>query len=299
MKIKSFNIQAFLILLICILVVLILAFSINIDDNTHDNSLLKDNSELGIIHNVDEPSCFCITVDGDFVLGTKNSIVTISANGKLNNTVKMEHPVTAVYASQEGLYAASGSTIYLINKDNNTSIISDLGSKSIIKSIRKVDNKLYISDAGNRLLYIFNLQGKLKHIYSFEKPHTLLIVSPWLDFIVLSDAKFWITNPGNHQIDLYSKEGKYIKSIPKSEETILFEGCCNPVLIEKISEKKLVTWEKGVKRLRVFDSEGKILDEINVNTYFQTELNLADMTYQNGILYLLDRNRIYSLKAGK
>ena len=211
----------------------------------------------------------------------------------------MDQPVTALYASQEGLYAAAGSYIYLISQGNEISILSDLGSNCIVKSIRKADNTLFISDAGNKLLYTFNNQSKLTHIYSFEAPPTLQIVSPWFDFAVLPDASFWITNSGNHQIDLYSKVGKYIKSIPESEETKLFEGCCNPLLLEQIGENKIVTWEKGVKRLRVIDFGGNVLVEINADTYFQTKVDLVDMTYQNGILYLLDKNKIYSLKVEK
>ena len=113
MKTKSIYIQAILILFICLLVVLIFVFSTNnSSDNVEIEFSAEEDSESSLKHNVEEPTCFCITVVGDFVFGTKNSIITISPNGKLKNTVEtpdfknagsvivfpsfMEHQVTPV-----------------------------------------------------------------------------------------------------------------------------------------------------------------------------------------------------------
>ena len=297
MKNSSIYIRTSLILLICILTVLIITFSKSCNKNAENDFLTKEKSDLGLKHNVDEPTCFCINSDGNFVIGTRTSINTISPNGQLKNSMKMEDRVTALCASKEGLYVAAGSSILLIKQDCTISIFSDLGSNSIVKSIRKIGNTLYVSDAGNKLLYTFSNQGKLIKIYSFEEPPALQIVSAWFDFVVLPDSSFWMTNPGNHQMDLYSKDGEFLRSIPDSENTKLFEGCCNPLMLEHVDENKLVSWEKGEKRVRMFDFNGNVLEELFVDSHFHKELYVLDMTYQNGVLYLLDSYRIYTLKV--
>ena len=297
MKKTNIIIQVSLILLICVLIVLTIALANKFDSDSEKEFTSNSESETGLKHNIEDPISFCLDSDGDFVIGSKNSIDTISQAGVLKNSIKTEQPVTALFASDEGLYAAVGATIYFLDSTNEMNVFTDLGSSSIIKSIRKYGDTVYISDAGNKLLYTYSTQGKLIRIYSFEAPPALQIVSPWFDFVVMKDASFWITNPGNHQIDLYSKDGNFLKSIPESEDPKMFEGCCNPLLLEQVADNRLAAWTKGVKQVKIIDFKYGVIQMFTVEKYFSAILDVKDMTYRDETIYLLDSQKIYTLKV--
>ena len=295
---RVFKTAALVLVLAAVTVTVILVMN-----TRHRDSVLPATEEKKIrpllMHNIKDPVCFDIDDKGNFIIGSGTSIYIVSEDGSPLASADTGQTVKAVCRGPGIIYTAAGNSLYKTDNDGNfdIEIMADLGSESIVTNLEYKNGMLTAADAGSCLLYRFSFQGVLKKIFSFENEPSLYLPSPYFDSAALSDGRFWITNTGNHQIDLYSASGEYIKSCKKSEKGSLFEGCCNPVRIEIIDTGRLVTYEKGIKRLKFLDFTGNIIREIYTKTIFRIDEELLDMKYKNGSLYMLAHDSIYQMEG--
>ena len=67
-----------------------------------------------------------------------------------------------------------------------------------------------------------------------------------------------MVNPGNLRVDAYTFDGDYEFSWGRrSVEIDGFCGCCNPVNIAILPNGGFVTCEKGLVRVKLYDSQGE------------------------------------------
>lgn len=250
----------------------------------------------GITHHLNRPLCFAKTSQGRFILGAGRQLHWLSARGELLRKLELKAELTALTLAGENIYAAAGTQILRLGKDSKMELLTELGGQSIITSIKIYNDDLYAADAGNRVLYQFNLQGTLQKLFTFNKDPLLKIVAPSFDFAVLEDGSFWITNPGQHQLDLYSREGQYQGSIPAKGEKELFAGCCNPVFLEGLPGGALAAWEKGAKQLHLFQPKGEDFRQRILPSGLPSDTVIKDIFYQQGRFYLLSLQSIYILE---
>ena len=134
-----------------------------------------------------------------------------------------------------------------------------LGSEALITSIFAAREEIFVADAGNHMVLRFDLGGRMLDYIRGDGSDgpELIIPSPYFDLVVTQEGTLWVANPGQHRVHGYTTEGEYLgfwgRSAPEIEA---FCGCCNPTHLALTPAGLIVTSEKGVPRVKVYDSEG-------------------------------------------
>lgn len=207
-----------------------------------------------------------ITIDKQdriFVSGD-NKVIVFKRNGKMESSFITENNPECIAVAEDGL-------IYLGMRDH-VEVWNDLGDlkrtwetindKVVITSIAVKNNSVFVADAGNRLVYHYNLQGQL--INNIEGTNDIngvrgfIIPSPYFDVIAGREDQIWIANTGMHTLEAYKPNGELISSWTRSSMQIDgFSGCCNPSHFALLSNGFFVTSEKGLERVKIHYPSGE------------------------------------------
>ena len=139
-----------------------------------------------------------------------------------------------------------------------------LGGRAVLTSIAVSGDEVFVADAGDRVVVRYDSSGRVvgrigrkdaeRNIPGFVVP------SPYFDLAVAKDGLLRVANPGRRRIEAYTKEGDFEFAWGRSSVEIDgFCGCCNPVNFAVLPEGGFVTVEKGLVRVKVYDSQGRFV----------------------------------------
>ena len=139
-----------------------------------------------------------------------------------------------------------------------------LNQNSYITSLTLCDKYLFVADAGNKIVWKYNLKGEvlgsLASGDSTKNIPQLIIPSPYFDVFTAKDNSIWVVNPGNHILENFTIDGKLITTWgEKSPDIEGFCGCCNPTNIAMLSDGSFITSEKGYIRVKLYSPKGEFL----------------------------------------
>ena len=81
--------------------------------------------------------------------------------------------------------------------------------------------------------------------------------SPFFDVEVAADGLLRVTNPGRHCVEAYTFDGDLEFSWGKGGAAIeSFCGCCNPINLALLRDGRVVTFEKGIPRVKIYNAQG-------------------------------------------
>ena len=172
-----------------------------------------------------------------------------------------------------------------------------LNERAVITSIATKENRIYVADAGNRKVLIFNEDGsKLGEFEGKSESaagHGFIVPSACFDLVVNSYGDLWVVNPGEHAIENYTDDGKmrgYWQTGSMDIEGFL--GCCNPAEVTTLNNGSFVTSEKGLVRIKIYDESGKLLSVVAPPSKFKEEGKAPEVAADNeGLIYALDFDR--------
>ena len=149
-----------------------------------------------------------------------------------------------------------------INPDGTVKAIWEvINERAVITSIATTDEFVFAADAGNKIVYQYDLNGQL--IKEIGKKDTLtgapgfIIPSPYFDLLIGTQGKLWVVNPGRHAFENYDFDGNLISSWDRTSMQLEgFCGCCNPSNIALLSDGSYVTSEKGLERIKIHSPNG-------------------------------------------
>ena len=121
--------------------------------------------------------------------------------------------------------------------------------------------EVFVADSGNRIVWRHDLSGKvLGRIGGKDVQRNipgLVLPSPYLDVELGADGLLRVNNPGRHRVELYTVEGDLEMAWGKASMGIEgFCGCCNPVNLALLADGRVVTFEKGLPRVKVYAADG-------------------------------------------
>jgi hypothetical protein len=176
----------------------------------------------------DTPRCLTITENGTIYAGLKNHVEVYDAQGQKQ-------------ASWESL-----------------------GKDAILTSIVASENNIFVADAGHRIVIRYDTEGNI--INKIGKKDSLrnipgfVIPSPYFDLAVSKDGLLRVVNPGRLRIEAYTFDGDIEFWWGKPSAAVEgFCGCCNPVNIAVLPDGSFVTCEKGLVRIKIYNSEGSFV----------------------------------------
>ncbi len=137
-----------------------------------------------------------------------------------------------------------------------------LGPDAILTSIAVSQNDVFVADAGNRVVIRYDKEGDIVTRIGKKDPDRnvpgFVIPSAYFDLAVSGDGLLRVVNPGNLRVDAYTFDGYFEFSWGRhSVEIDGFCGCCNPVNIAVLPGGGFVTCEKGLVRVKIYDSQGE------------------------------------------
>lgn len=113
---------------------------------------------------------------------------------------------------------------------------------------------VYVSDAGAKNICQFRHDGT--HLRFIQSPRGFVVPS-YSFAITNADGLLYCSNPGRHQVECYSQEGKFLYAFGEAgTEPGRFSGCCNPVHIAFTPAGEMLTSEKGLPRISCWSREG-------------------------------------------
>ncbi len=136
----------------------------------------------------------------------------------------------------------------------------ELAEKAILTSLAAGSNVVYAADAGQRIVWSFDLTGRM--LGRNEGPAAtggFAVPSPHFDVALGRDDTLWIANPGELRIESYGPDGRPGRSWGKPGFAIdAFCGCCNPADFALGADGSFVTAEKGLARVKVHRTDGSL-----------------------------------------
>ncbi len=130
----------------------------------------------------------------------------------------------------------------------------DKGQFGFITCLSFFDEKVYIADAGNRCIYRIASDGDyIDEIDGFHIP------SAYFDCAVDSKGILHVAHTSEHRVEIYDPNSEMVgKWGQYGSSPADFCGCCNPTNLSLMPNGWLVTSEKGIPRLKIYDAKGTL-----------------------------------------
>ena len=208
----------------------------------------------------------------------------------------------------------SDSTVRFVGLNDKNELLACMGSDILVydgsgSQIRKIQNSswgtlnavvqkgefLYVADRATRLIWKCHLDGKIvKQMGSHLDggTHNFVIPGPYMDVSLSPEGNLVTSNPGRHQVNTYSLDGKLLESFGKpSFKHHGFCGCCNPVALTVLGNGHVVTTEKGISRVKILDKKGELVGIVAAPKDFRANKHsfVVDLIEgPKGKIYMLD-----------
>jgi len=212
---------------------------------------------------IDAERLYGVAVDGEdrIFVSADRAILVFGKAGEHMGGFGLEEPARCLTAGPGNLlYLGLIGHVQVYDQDGNRRAIwAGLGSEALITSIYATRDEVFVADAGNHMVLRFDLGGRLLDYIRGDGSDgpQFVIPSPYFDLLVTPDGTLWVANPGAHRLHSYTTEGEYLGFWGRSAPDIeAFCGCCNPTHLALTPAGSIVTSEKGIPRVKVYDPGG-------------------------------------------
>jgi len=262
-----------------------------------DTSLISHREATNFFLGSLGPTAICYYNHMLYVTGAE-SLAILSRDGSVEESFGILPRSTSVVVTEAFILIADSS--HVVKYDHDGTLLqewTDLGERARITSMAVKDDRVYVADAGNRRVVIFNSEGELTGEFEgkaeTEAGHGFIVPSPNFDLVVNSFGELWVVNPGKHALENYSDDGRmrgFWEHISFDIEGFL--GCCNPARITVMEDGSFVTSEKGIVRIKIYDQSGKLMSVVAPPDLFKKEGKAPDVCVdEEGVIYALDFDR--------
>jgi hypothetical protein len=199
-----------------------------------------------------------------YVAGDK--ALRVFDGGDVKLEIDLQRAPTCVAVDGDTIYVGTGDHIELYDHaGKQIGKWECLGERAVLTSIAVSKGNIFVADAGNRIVYRYGEDGEIiNRIGAKDENRNIpgfLIPSPYFDLAMADDGLLRVVNPGKHRIEAYTFDGDLEFYWGSYSNTQLegFCGCCNPINFAILSNGNFVTCEKGIVRVKEYDSEGKFI----------------------------------------
>ena len=234
--------------------------------------------------------------DAVYVVGAK-ALVVLSNSGQRVRTINL--PGTSarcVGVAPDGTAFVGMSDHVVVFAPDGTEAAdwADLGERAIITSIAAGSNDVFVADAGQRVVLRFDREGRLLQRMGEKDTEAgepgFIIPSPYFDLALAPAGSFWLVDPGRHTLQRRSRDGRLLATWKRTGIGLKeFCGCCNPSHIAVRPDGMLVTSEKGIFRIKLYNPAGLFLGVIAGPRSFPGTTEPLDVTVDSqGRIRVLD-----------
>jgi hypothetical protein len=234
-----------------------------------DPALVKYRQTAEVAVAMKEPRGVAVGLEDKIYVVGDRSLMVMTSQGEAVKSVELDGEPRCV-AVAESEHVSPGrvyvgmkdSVVVMDSLDSAAKAWETIGPKANLTSIAVAEQDLFAADAGNRIVWHYDLDGKLLgKIGERDESRGIrgfIIPSPHFDLAVAPDGLLRVVNPGAHKIEAYTFDGHLEVSWgERGLDASAFCGCCNPAAMAILSDGRFVTGEKGIPRVKIYSSEGK------------------------------------------
>ncbi len=200
-----------------------------------------------------------------YVIGDKE-LALLDPDGSLKTKITLDRSGTCVAVGENGtIYAGLTNKIALYDKTGVWREQWDCPQENaLLSSITVNEQGVFAADSANRKVLRFEHDGRYILDIVADDPEGkiagFIVPSPYLDLATAPDGLLRVNNPGYHKIITFTLGGEMKSSWGKYAFGVEgFCGCCNPINLAILPNGDIVTCEKGLTRVKIYDNEGKFL----------------------------------------
>lgn len=228
-----------------------------------DPELISYSEIKQIKPNILNPIAIAIDYKDQIYVSGENKVVKYNSEGNQILTFDIDSSSYCINVNtSEEIYISMLDHIEVRNPDGTVKAVwKVINEKAVITSIATTDEFVFAADAGNKIVYQYDLKGQI--IKEIGKKDALtgapgfIIPSPYFDLLIGTQGKLWLVNPGRHAFENYDFNGNLISSWNRTSMLLDgFSGCCNPSHIALLSNGSYVTSEKGLERVKIHTPTG-------------------------------------------
>jgi len=263
-----------------------------------DPSLIKYKEYRQIKLSLEKPAGIALQDQNMYLIGDQRLLV-ISARGKLLSEHEMPDQPYCITAIGENLLGIGFRDHFgIIRADGTILLESEIHSNSsVFTAIATRNDNVFIADAGNRRVLVYDLEGNFKREIRGEtgdgSEHGFIIPSPNFHLDFDPHNNLWVTNPGMHAMQQYNDLGELTDSWSKSSPEIEgFSGCCNPAKFTFLPDGRFITSEKGLVRIKVYSASGEFESVVAAPEKFTEDGEAPDLAVdKNENIIALDNDK--------
>jgi hypothetical protein len=146
-----------------------------------------------------------------------------------------------------------------------------------VTAIRLFGSEVLVADAAARFIRRHDSTGRqVGEIGSQSRTKGFILPNGWLDFDVDASGVVHVADPGRHRVTTWALDGTplgFFGSFSQRDPRG-FVGCCNPVNLALTPDGKVVTGEKMVARVKVYEPDGTLLAVVGPEHFDQRSTHL-------------------------
>ena len=227
----------------------------------------------------DDPKCIAVGPNNALFIGGDRSVICFDHAGQLQSIITLADKPLAMAATGSRICVALKDHLEIFDGNGRQLARSEpLGEKTYLTGIADSGQDLFLADAGRREIIHCDTNGKLLNRFGRRGDGNpgFVVPSPYFHVLLGDDGLLWVNNPGRHQIEAYTTEGKFELGwgLP-SMAVDGFCGCCNPVYFTRRPDGKFVTSEKGLNRIKIYDAKGNFEGVVAGPEHLVKDMDLA------------------------
>jgi hypothetical protein len=243
---------------------------------------------------VPEPRGLAVGKDGVLSVAGDGKIRQCRLDGTPLRIISITGAARCVTVDRDGILYVGISNHVAVCRGEMIAEWKPFDPQSVVTSISVRGNDVWVADAGKRMVWRCNRDGKIIGRFA-EKNEArnapgLVIPSPYFDVAMGSDGLLRVADTGRHRIELYAMDGTLVSSWGQpsmAEEG--FCGCCNPTDIAILPDGRVVTSEKKIPRVKIYQGDGRFIGTIAGAETFDPQTAGIDLAADaKGRIYALD-----------
>jgi ligand-binding sensor domain-containing protein len=231
--------------------------------------------------NAEEPKGVAVA-NKQIIVVTEKQLIKYDYSGKELLRKALPDTADCVTVDKNGtIWVGCRHSVALLNPEGNVQKQwNSFGDQSVITSLAVADDKVYVADAGNRIIYECNNNGqilsKIGEKDSIKGIPGYVIPSPYFDLALDDNNYLWAVNPGRHSFENYNADGSLRTSWGLTSFKIEgFSGCCNPAHMAIMADNSFITSEKGMPRIKLYGQHGDFQGVVASPAMFNEDSYLA------------------------
>lgn len=231
---------------------------------------------------LESPVDFQVADDAGFYLLGSNELLHLARDGRLLDRRQFAGAASALTITDNDILVAMNEGIARVPRADlqREMTLVALPRGAMVTGIAVNQEDIYVADsAGRGLLRIVGGEVLPFPLVGVDGQAVRLVVpSPYLDVRTGEGKMFMVNNPGAHQLLGFSPGGVLAISWgePGSEKGE-FCGCCGPISFDVLPDGRVVTAEKGCRRVQLFEADGRWVSVVADGRYFAAADRICDL----------------------